>query len=233
MVKKLLLLSLLPAVFSLSAQAKTLWSDYSVTYLNGSNYEVGDSDREVLTIEYASGTSWGDHFMFFDRLESDNGDTETYGEFSPRFKINDLDTAFMKNLYVATTIEVGDGFTNYLYGLGTDLVVPGFNYFQLNAYRRNNDDGDGSYQLTAVWAVPVGPLLYDGFMDYATGVDNTAFGDTEAQMNLTSQLKYDIAPHLNLDTKLYVGVEYAYWTNKFGIDGADENNVNLLVKFHF
>jgi len=70
-------------------------------------------------------------------------------------------------------------------------------------------------------------------MDYATGVDNTAYGDTEAQMNFTSQLKFNLASMLNLDTKLYVGVEYAYWNNKFGIEGADERNVNLLVKYHF
>ena len=233
MVKSLLPLSLLFVVFSGAAQAKTLWSDYSLTYLKGDNYEVGDNKREVITFEYSSGTTWGDTFMFFDRLESDNGDTETYGEFSPRFKISDLEASFMKNLYVATTIEIGDGFTNYLYGLGTDLVVPGFNFFQLNAYRRNNDAGDGSYQLTAAWAVPIGPLMYDGFMDYASGVDNTAFGDTKPNMNLTSQLKYDVAPHLGLETKLYLGVEYVYWNNKFGIDGVDERNVNLLVKYHF
>ncbi|MFT5852739.1 MAG: hypothetical protein ACI87J_002718, partial [Colwellia sp.] len=51
--------------------------------------------------------------------------------------------------------------------------------------------------------------------------------------NFTSQLKYNLASILDLDTKLYVGVEYAYWVNKFGIDGVDENNINLLVKYHF
>lgn len=239
MLKKLLVLALLSASLSISTQAKTIWSDYSVTYLKGNDYEVGDTDREVFTFEYASGTTWGDNFMFFDRLESDNGDTETYGEFSPRFRVSNFESSFVKNLYVATTIEMGvndaddASFTNYLYGLGTDLVVPGFHYFKANAYVRNNDDGDDSYQVTLSWAVPIGPLMYDGFMDYATGVDNTKFGDTEAQMNLTSQLKYDIAPHLDLDTKLYVGVEYVYWQDKFGIEGTDENNVNLLVKYHF
>jgi hypothetical protein len=65
-------------------------------------------------------------------------------------------------------------------------------------------------------------------MDYATSTDQS-----EAQMNLTSQLKYDVAPHLGLDTKFYVGVEYVYWLDKFGIKGVDENNLNLLVKYHF
>lgn len=215
-----------------SASAKTIWSDYSVTYLSGSNYEVGDDSRQVLTLEYASGTSWGDHFMFFDRLESDNGDVENYGEFSPRIKISDFDNSFIKSIYFAPSVEMGPT-TNYLIGVGTDLNIPKFNYFQLNAYVRNNEDGDRSEQITLVWGLPLGPLYYDGFLDYATGVDNTMFGDTENQLNLTSQLKYNVASHLGLDTKLFIGLEYVYWVNKFGIDGLDEKNANFLVKFHF
>ena len=217
---------------STQISAKTIWSDYSVTYLKGNNYEVGDESRQVLTFEYASGTSWGDHFMFFDRLESDNGDVETYGEFTPRIKLTDFDNAFVKSVYFAPSIEFGPE-TNYLIGLGSDLKMPGFNYFQLNAYVRNNGDGDSSFQTTLVWALPVGPFIYDGFLDYATGVDNTMFGDTEAQVNFTSQLKYDIAPVLSLDTKLFVGIEYVFWVNKFGIDGVDEKNANFLIRYHF
>lgn len=215
-------------LMSTTASAKTIWSDFSATYLNGSHYEVGDSDRQVLTLEHAAGTSWGDSFIFFDRLESDNGDTETYGEVSPRIRLTKLDTPVIKSLYFAPSAEIGDGFTNYLVGVGTDLDIPGFNYFQLNAYHRNNDNYDSNYQLTAVWAIPVGPLMYDGFMDWTNSVDNVS-----ASMNLTSQLKYDVAKYVGLDTKLYVGVEYVYWNNKFGIKNQDERNVNLLVKYHF
>ncbi|MBL4765196.1 MAG: nucleoside-binding protein [Colwellia sp.] len=217
---------------SITAQAKTVWSDFSLTYLNGSNYEVGDKDREVVTFEYVSGTTWGDTFMFFDRLESSNGDVETYGEFSPRFKIKDFADSVIKSVYFAPSVELGPE-TNYLVGVGLDLDISYFDYFQLNTYFRNNGDGDNSEQLTLVWGLPIGPLYYDGFMDYATGVDNTMFGDTEAQMNFTSQLKYNLASLLDLDTKLFVGIEYAYWNNKFGIKGVDEKNVNLLVKYHF
>jgi len=227
MLKKLLT-GLALAASVTSVNAKTLWSDYSVTYLNGNNYEVGDSDREVVTFEFAAGTTWGDSFMFFDRLKSADGGLETYGEFSPRIKIKELD-GFVKALYVAPSVEIGEGFTNYLYGVGADLAMPGFTYFQANAYFRNNDFGDNSEQLTLVWGLPIGPLWYDGFMDYATSKG----GDSKAQMNLTSQLKYDIAPHIGYDSKFYVGIEYVFWNNKFGIDGVDERNVNLLAKFHF
>jgi nucleoside-specific outer membrane channel protein Tsx len=228
---KYLLITVL-CISSITAQAKTIWSDFSVTYLNGSNYEVGDEDREVVTLEYVNGTTWGDTFMFFDRLKSSNGDVETYGEFSPRIKIKDYSDSFIKSVFFAPSVEFGPG-TNYLVGVGLDLDIKFFDYFQVNTYLRNNDDGDRSEQVTLVWGIPLGPLYYDGFMDYATDVDNTVNGDTKTQMNFTSQLKYNLASILDLDTKLYVGVEYAYWVNKFGIDGVDENNVNLLVKYHF
>jgi nucleoside-specific outer membrane channel protein Tsx len=183
-------------------------------------------------LEYVNGTTWGDTFMFFDRLKSSNGDVETYGEFSPRIKIKDYSDSFIKSVFFAPSVEFGPG-TNYLVGVGLDLDIKFFDYFQVNTYLRNNDDGDRSEQVTLVWGIPLGPLYYDGFMDYATDVDNTVNGDIKTQMNFTSQLKYNLASILDLDTKLYVGVEYAYWVNKFGIDGIDENNVNLLVKYHF
>lgn len=222
-------LLLLPLVFlSLDANAETLWSNFSVTYLNGSNYEVGDNKRQVVTFEHAAGLSWGDSFLFVDRLESKNGTNATYAEWSPRFKISDYQNSFLRNIYVATTVEIGDGFTHYLTGIGTDLKLPHFKFFKLNLYHRNNHSGDNAQQITAAWAIPLGPLTYDGFMDFVPSNDNKA-----TSMNLTSQLKYDLAPHIKLSSPLFLGIEYVYWQNKFGIDGVDENNVNFLIKYHF
>ncbi|KPV94609.1 Nucleoside-specific channel-forming protein, Tsx [Pseudoalteromonas sp. P1-9] len=231
------LVSLAALCLTTTVSAKTHFSDFSVSYLNGNNYEVGDNKKQIVTLEHFAVTSWGDSFTFVDRLESDNGDKETYGEFSPRFKITDFENNPVKALYVATTIEYGtfsshDGFgsslTNYLYGVGAGFDVPYFDFFNVNLYYRNNEHGDNNYQTTVTWGLPIGPLYYDGFIDYATSRDNS-----DAQMNFTSQLKYDVAPHLNIDSKLYLGIEYVYWLDKFGIRGVDENNVNLLVKYHF
>ena len=218
-------------------QAKTIWSDFSVSLLKGNKYEVGDSNRKVVTFEYTSGNTWGGQFLFFDRLESSNGDNETYGEWSPKIIVSELDAGIIKNLYLSSTIEAGvfsgtngfsNSFTNYLVGVGSDLNIPKFSYASVNFYHRNNEQSDNGYQMTFVWGVPIGPLFYDGFMDLAMSTS-----DNETSMNITSQLKYDISQHLNLDSKLYVGVEYVYWQNKFGIEGIDEKNVNLLLKYHF
>jgi len=240
----MLAFALVATVTTTTIQAKTFWSDFSVSYLNGSNYELGDPDREVWTIEHATGTSWGDSFLFVDRLVSSNGNLETYFEIAPRFKITDFsEGSFVKNLYVATTVEAGAsftkasfggyGFTNYLLGVGTDLDMPGFKYFKVNLYARSNESYDNNAQVTVVWALPVGPFLLDAFLDYSTST-NKVNGDKVASILLTQiQLKYDIGQHLGLDTKLYVGTEYSLWRNKFGVDGIDEDNINLLIKYHF
>lgn len=208
--------------------SEVLWSDFSASYLQGSNYEVGDNRRTVFTFEHAAGYNWGDSFLFIDRLHSRNGDRETYAEFSPRLKLSSYHNSFIKDIYLSTTAEVGESFTNYLVGIGTNIQIPHFVFFKANLYYKNNDFGDNTVQSTLSWAVPIGPLMYDGFMDYVASSDSSS-----TSMNLTSQLKYNIGESFNLKSKLYIGIEYAYWINKFGIDGVDEKNVNLLVKYHF
>ena len=229
-------------LFGGAASADILWQDLSVTYLKGSNYRVGDADRQVYTLEHVAGTSWGDSFMFLDHLRSDNGDRENYGEWAPRFSLgklsgNNMAFGVVKDVLVATQIEMSNLQTNYLYGVGVDLALPLFKHSQLNVYRRQNENVDDSWQATFVWGMPFQlfgqEFLYDGFIDWAS-----ASSDQSAHMNFTSQLKWALHPMLGIKSPLYLGVEYAYWLNKFGIKDSlafptDESNVNLLVKWHF
>ena len=156
---KALILTLLCAGCSLPLQAEVLWQDVSVTYLNGSNYRVDGPDKQVLTFEHAAGTSWGDSFFFFDHLRADNGKRSNYAEWSPRLSLGKLSNAelkygIVKDLLFTSTVEMSSLQTNFLYGVATDLTVPGFNYFKLNFYRRNNDGVADNWQLTTTWAIP-------------------------------------------------------------------------------
>ena len=223
-----ILLAVLMLSLSLTTTAETLWSDFSITLLRGSDYEVGDNKRTVATFEHAAGHSWGDSFSFVDRLQSDDGSKVTYGEFSPRLELSKYQNAFMKNIYLASTIEFGNNFTHYLLGVGTNIKVPHFKFVKVNFYQRNNDSTDNSQQMTLAWSLPVANITYDGFIDYVSASD-----DKHTSMNMTSQLKYNIGPALSIKTKLFIGIEYVFWNNKFGINGIDERNVNLLLKYHF
>lgn len=223
-------------LLSISAEAKQLWSTFSLTYLYGEHYELGADTREVLTVEHASTHNWGDNFFFLDHTTADDNTISNYFELSPRLSLNylsgtDLSTGIAKDFYLASTLE-GGNFNNYLLGLGTKLDVPGFQFVNINLYHVNNDLWDDDQQITINWAAPFsigrGVFLYDGFIDYSTASDTNA-----KEMNFTSQLKWDIASLLSAESPFYLGIEYAYWINKYGVDGVDENNANLLLKWHF
>ncbi len=223
-----------------SLYAKQLWSDNSLTLLRGNDYKLMDEGQKVLTFEHVSGHSWGDVFTFIDRLEGDSGYIETYWEISPRLSIGkmvgkEFSAGPIKDVLVTTTAEIADGpfpFTNYLIGPAIDLDIPGFKYFQLNAYRRNNEFSDDNWQLTPVWALPFSiggqNFLYDGFADWRSGS-----GNNTTELNITSQLTWDIGALMQTPNTIYIGVEYVYWTNKFGVQDTDERNLNALLKVHF
>jgi len=241
------------------AQAKTLWSDNSLSLLKGNDYTVPytytseDEERVVVTFEHVSGHSWGDLFLFVDRLDSSEDNRETYVEVSPRLSLgkitgSDMKMGIIKDVLLGGTVEwlsvpsadLPNDKTNYLIGPALDLALPGFAYFQLNTYYRDNDgDQKSNWQLTPVWGLPFSlgsaKFLYDGFIDWRSGTE-----DSHAETNFTSQLKWDVGNTLfNAEKTLYVGIEYVYWRNKFGIeDGSmpfdtNEKNINLLIKAHF
>lgn len=215
-------------LFAVNAVAETLWSDFSLSLLGSNQYEIGDNNRTLATFELASGHSWGDSFLFVDRAHFANGDKTTYTEWSPRIKITEQSLSKFNNLYLASTVEAGDNFTHYLLGLGTDIKIPGFKFFKANFYYRNNDKKDNGSQVTLAWAYPLNDWLYDGFIDYVPATDDAA-----TSMNFTSQLKYNLGPAFGLSTRLYIGIEYVHWNNKYGISQVDERNINWLIKYHF
>lgn len=224
-------------MMSSSAFAEMKWSSFSLSYLQGSNYEAGDDTRQVLTVEHASGHSWGDNFFFIDHLTFDDGTIDNYFELSPRVSFSslfssDLSVGPIKDFYFAATWEGSGGFDNYLYGLGMGVDIPGFKYFNVNVFTAKNELWEDDEQLTLTWGLPFNlgsaEFLYDGFLDYSTSQEGR-----EAEMNFTSQLKWNLGKTVGMKSPLYLGIEYAYWDNKFGVADFDERNPCLLVKWHF
>ena len=227
------------------------WQNNSISYLYGDNYKVADEKQQTLTFEHASGWSVGDLFFFVDGTQfpdAGGDDTTYYGEFSPRLSFGKLTGAKLSagpvtDVLLAATYEFGEGDTKaYLIGPGFDLAIPGFDYFQVNVYRRHREsgaDGDGLWQITPVWSytLPVSnsDLVIDGFVDWVVGNDGTYRNN----LHFNPQIKYDLGKALNLSAKqLYVGVEYDYWKNKYGLEDTpafetNQNTASLLVKLHF
>lgn len=233
---KLASLALAGAMMTSTASAEMQWSDFSLSYLYGTNYEFTPNGKmDVVTLEHTSGQSWGDTFLFYDRTMPDSGSSSFYAELSPRFSIGKLTNSDMSfgpinDVLVATTWEAGNGFDNYLVGAGVSLTVPGFKYFNVNLYQANNELSDNDQQLSLSWGAPFSvasqDFLIDGFLDWSTASDTN-----KSEMNFTPQIKWNAGKILSLKSPLYVGVEYAYWNNKYGSD-VDERVASLLVKWH-
>ncbi|GGK00094.1 outer membrane protein OmpK [Pseudomonas matsuisoli] len=249
------------------AESPLIWQDNSLTYLYGKDFKVNPAIQQTLTFEHASAWNWGDLFIFVDWInyngESDSnlGKETYYGEFTPRLsfgKLSGKDLSFgpIKDVLLAGTYERGENRNrNYLLGPGLDIDVPGFDYFQINLYYRKPDgitqQPSGQWQVTPVWGItlPVGnsDLLIDGYMDWVVNSKGSeARGDRlERNLHFNPQIKYDLGKSLGYEAKhLYVGAEYDYWSNKYGIkDGGfvsenfvgktDQNTASLLVKYHF
>lgn len=225
------------------AQATPVWQDFSLTGLYGENYALpangSDSNQQnTITAEYAAKLQYGDFFAFADRTNNDLDGNETYFEVSPRLSLGavsgkKLEIGPIKDVLIATTWEGGEGFNNYLYGFGFDLAIPYFQYAQLNFYKADNDKNlSDDYQVTFTYGVPFKlaseDFLVDGFMDWSTAEDDHA-----SELNWTTQWKWNAGKHISPKTKLYLGVEYSVWNNKYGIKGLNQNDVSALVKYHF
>lgn len=222
--------------------AEVLWQDFRLTYLNGSHYRLGDPNRQVLTIEHAAATSWGDSFFFLDHMKYANGQHSNYAELQPRFSLGKNGWqvnpgALVKDVLLASHIEMSSQRTNLLYGVGLDLAVPGMKFTQLNFYRRNNEHIADNWQATLAWGAPFQlagqAFLYDGFIDWAS-----SSADQHANFNWTSQFKWLASSLWQGKSQVWLGVEYVWWRHKFGVTDSPmlrshENNVNFLLKWHF
>jgi nucleoside-specific outer membrane channel protein Tsx len=226
-----------------------LWQDTSFTYLYGKGFEVDSDDQQTLTFEHVSGLSFGDTFLFVDFIDyrhSGGDDNSIYGEFSPRFsvsKIGDVDAGFgpIKDVLVATTYEFGKGdVETFLYGLGFDIDVPGMDYFQLNFYYRDpQNNSSRGWQVTPVFSytLPVGQseIVIDGYIDYIFASENSGYKEN---LHINPQIKYNIGKLLwGEEQRLFIGVEYDYWKNKYGIPDSSHFKTNqsafsFLLKYH-
>lgn len=239
------------------------WHNESLTVLSGKHYKVNPHRQQTATFEHVSGWTWGDLFLFVDSIhykhekDPNLGKSTYYGEITPRFSLGkitgkDFSFGFVKDVLVATTYEFGENRQhNYLIGPGFDLAIPGFDFFQFNVYYRKSDSNKvpaGAVQITPVWAVtvPVGnsDILFDGYFDWVVNNKKAKRSahhqnDYHANMHFNPQLKYDLGKALGYDAKhLYVGIEYDYWSNKYGIKDSkafrtDQNTYSAIVKYHF
>lgn len=213
------------------------WQSNNIQGLYGEGFLLSSDTQQVtFTFEHANGWKYGDNFFYVDHVIGHTD--EINAEWSPRLSLakmtgEDFSFGIIQDVLIASTWEKGRNFDAYLLGAGVDLELPGFAFAQLNVYNRNNPDAAGhGWQTTAAWSRPFeignAKFSFDGYFDYADYEEGAVNFFTQPQ------LLYDLGHSLgHQDGKAFVGLEWRYWENKFGVDDFDESVPQIMAKWVF
>lgn len=241
-IRVLYVLPLLFSYFSGHALAEPFFQFQSsnIQILRGNHYEVGEKDRTIITLEHANSWLYGDNYGFVDFIKPDGGDYSYYIELAPRLSIgkmtgSDLSFGPVKDILIATTFEKAkDQGPQYLIGLGADFDIPTFKFFKVNGYLHDSTEIEGqTWHVTVAWNNQFKMMgmnaLAEGFADF-----QGSEGRSEENQLIVPRLLFDVGEKMNIgDNKLWVGVEYQYWHNKFGIEGKTESVPQAQIKWVF
>lgn len=231
------------------------WSNTEVQYLHGDGYRAPgnphDISQSIITFTHAHGWSLGHNFMFMDTLISEAGQpgqTSVYGEAYSYLSLSkvlnrDLSFGLFKDLNAAVGVNAGENFDNAksgprtaLYGVSVDFNLPGFTLFSVDFLRHNvlEPKADGSsWQITPVWNFPFeiagSKWNLQGFADFIGSKSPEIARTALAQ----PQLRLDVGDLWGKSQHLFIGIEYQYWHNKYGIKGLHEGLPQALLVWKF
>jgi nucleoside-specific outer membrane channel protein Tsx len=220
------------------------WTSSNFQVLHGSGFKLGANTRSTMTVEHTNGWRYGDNFLFIDVTQRDDVGVEVYGEWYPRLSLSrlsnkDLSIGVFKDFFLvgginASTEPDGDAFKAYLLGVGTSFKLPGSGIFNLNFMAQKHDQVNTTgIQITPSWSIPfeIGRLkfIFDGFLDW---VSNSSSGGKPFIL-MQPQLLLDVGSLVGNSGSIYLGIEYYYWRNKFGIDGIHEKALQGMLKITF
>ena len=214
---------------------------FNMQLLRGSGFEPGRTSATNLTGEWANAWNYGDNFAFVDVGSPFAGEAVTYAEWMPRLSLSSLagreiSAGVVRDVLLAGNVKSGEGFRAYLVGAGVNLDVPGFDFFRVNGFRRNDPNLPGAtWHLNMAWnkAFTTGSLHWEfgGFLNWA-GAEGRPGTSAYSRPNLLSQpqLMFDLGRIFGTPDRLYAGVEWQIWRNKFGVPGIDESVLQAALK---
>ncbi len=219
------------------------WSNSNLQVLYGSDFELGDNDRTTVTVEHANGWKYGTNFFFVDTVSRGDIGIEVYAEvysYLSLNKITGLQLGFgpVQELSVVAGLNISnkpenDNFKAYMAGISFDLSNAWFDFLQLDITAYKDDSVSGRYgiQFTPVWSLPFTlagvKFKFRGFTDFRTGNTNNS---GNFHILAQPQMLIDIGDLAGWKSdSVYIGVEYSYWYNKFGLKGVIESTVQGMV----
>jgi nucleoside-specific outer membrane channel protein Tsx len=246
--------ALLATTFAVSSQA-AIWSSSEVHYSSGDylNFATDKHDvtTSILTFQHASGHKYGKNFFFVDHSRSDTG-SGFYGEWYSTFSLgaitgSDMSFGMVKDVGLLAGLNLAPGASSMhtLPGVSLALDLPGFALANLDITGYNNIKTDGtsgeesSYMLDFNWAYPfkAGGLSWsvEGHAEYIAGRDmKVGAGKLEDWILMQPQVRMDLGEALGNEAgNLFVGIEYQYWKNKYGVKDKDESMVQFQTVWNF
>ncbi len=232
----LLILSLFLSGTSLSHAGD--WSTSSISLLYGDGYKLDDHSQSIITLDHARSWHYGDMYIFMDAFNPFRANAREYGEFHVRFSLSKItghsfNYGLLRDISIATQIELGTQHQTHLYGLGFDFNLPSFSYFNVNVYARDNIRRSGStWQITPYWKLPFKtgsqPWSFEGLV-VISGNEGTTRRNVIAQ----PQLLLDIGHLWGKPSSLWAGIELQYTHNKYGVKSVSESFPQAIVKWRF
>jgi len=195
-------------------------------------YDTKNAKKTTITVEHFVANEIGSIFAFFDyaiadgRFKYHDDRHDLYGEIAPRLNLNnlvdlDLSRSFISNVYLVAEYNRGQttDYTAYLYGLGVDLQLYGFDNFSLNFYSKQQNVGKNTIQLTGIYKaqIPKSNFHFTGYFDW-----------TELDFTTQNQFLYNFYSTSNFQ-KAYVGVEWLIYNEKPSVLNYNTNvNTNVM-----
>lgn len=242
--------------YPLMAKAELFdWSSSEVQYLHGDSYQIPgnhqDVSRSIITVSHADGWALGRNFFFMDTLISDHGEpsqVNLYGEFYSYLSLSkmtgkSLSYGIFKDFNVEGGVNLGENLNSnrsgtrvMLYGAAVEFNLPGFKLFNIEFLRHTifePVDTGSSWQITPIWKFPFTIAgthwSLEGFADFIGTKNSNYASNVLAQ----PQIRLDIGDFWGMPDHLFLGIEYQYWYNKYGIKGLTESLPQSLILWKF
>ncbi len=217
------------------------WSTTSLSLLKGSGYLFGEKKRTIATFGHSSGGKIGSNHFFFDVINPDSNFIIIYGEWHPAFSLSNLLTQTNPIWNISDISLVGEynygsnsvySFRRYYYGIGIGVNFESADYFNINFMYGGDPTVQGdTEQVSVSWAFPFKLFLvhgiFSGYLDYI-GSESFLVSNIQSQ----PQVLIDIGRIMNYKNKFYLGLEYQYWRNKFGLKGFVEKVPQFILKLN-
>lgn len=221
------------------------WQATDVQLLHGNDFILGSSERTILTLEHARGGEMGDLFMFLDATARQDIGEEYYGEIYGQLSLSNLtrhpwSLGPVRDVSLSLGLNAGsepdaDPFRAWLAGVSLDFAVPGFQLLQLDIHAYKDESAPhAGWQITPAWDTTFNlgsqQFRFRGFADWISG---GASASGKPQLLTQPQLLWNVGKAAGAYEHLWLGVEYQYWRNKYGIAGADESLPQFMLMLAF